>query len=258
LILLDLMMPGMDGFEVYKHLKADRNACEIPVIFVTGRSDLAAEIQGLKMGAVDYITKPFNPELVKARVHTHVNFKLMRDKLAELAATDGLTGLANRAHFDSKLAYEYARHQRSGSPLSLIMLDIDHFKNFNDTYGHVSGDECLREVAKAMCSTVSRTTDLVARYGGEEFVVLLPDTHLKGAVILAESIRKSISDLALSLGTSTVGHVTASLGVVSGTCLASGSTVDLITEADMQLYAAKAGGRDRVAYRAMEAPGLAH
>ncbi len=258
LILLDLMMPGMDGFEIYSCLKADRRTSETPVIFITGRGDVAAEVQGLKMGAVDYITKPFNPDLVKARVHTHVNFKLMRDKLALLAATDGLTGLANRAHFDSMLAYEYSRHLRSGKELSLIMLDIDQFKAFNDTYGHIGGDECLREIARAMTRTVSRATDLVARYGGEEFVVLLPETHLQGAVILAEKIRGCISDLTLLHRGSHTGHVTASLGVVSGRFPSGSSIVDVLAEADIQLYAAKAGGRNRVCFRAIEGYGLTH
>jgi diguanylate cyclase (GGDEF)-like protein len=248
LVLLDLMMPGIDGFEVYKRLKADHRTCEIPAIFITGRSDLAAEIEGLKMGAVDYITKPFNPDLVRARVHTHVNFKLMRDKLALLAATDGLTGLANRSHFDSMLAYEYARHLRSGGELSLVMLDIDHFKAFNDIYGHVRGDECLREIARAMTMTVSRATDLLARYGGEEFTVLLPETHLEGAVVLAEKVRECISDLGLTHSHSSTGYVTASLGVASGSFFPGSSILDLVHEADMQLYASKAGGRNQVSF----------
>ena len=258
LILLDLMMPGMDGFEVYRCLKADRRTCEIPVIFITGMGDVATETKGLKMGAVDYINKPINPDLIKARVNTQINFKLMRDKLLLLAATDGLTGLANRFHFDGMLAYEYARHMRSGKELALIMLDIDQFKAFNDTYGHIAGDECLREIARAMTRTVSRATDLVARYGGEEFVVLLPETCLRGAVILAERIRNCIGDLALPHRDSCAGHVTASLGVVSGRFLTGSSIVDVLTEADVQLYAAKAGGRNRVAFRAIEKLGLTH
>jgi diguanylate cyclase (GGDEF)-like protein len=258
LILLDLMMPGIAGFEVYRCLKADSRTCEIPVIFITGMGDLASETKGLKMGAVDYINKPINPDLVKVRVNTQINFKLMRDKLVLLAATDGLTGLANRCHFDGMLAYEYARHLRSGKELSLIMLDIDQFKAFNDAYGHISGDECLREVARAMTKTVSRATDLVARYGGEEFVVLLPETCLRGAVILADRIRKCIADLALPHRDSCAGYVTASLGVVSGKLLTSSSIVDVLTEADAQLYSAKAGGRNRVAFRAIEDPALKH
>jgi diguanylate cyclase (GGDEF)-like protein len=256
LVLLDLMMPGIDGFEVHRCLKADQRTCEIPTIFVTGRNDIAAEIKGLKMGAVDYITKPLNPELVRARVNTHVNFKLMRDKLALLAATDGLTGLANRSHFDSMLAYEYARHLRSGKELSLVILDIDHFKAFNDIYGHVRGDECLREIARAMTRTVSRATDLLARYGGEEFTVLLPETHLKGAVILAEKVRECISDLALTHSHSSTGYVTASLGVACGRFLEGSSILDVVHEADMQFYAAKARGRNRVSFSAIRTLGL--
>jgi diguanylate cyclase (GGDEF)-like protein len=258
LILLDLMMPGIDGFEVYRCLKADARTWEIPVIFITGMGDVATETKGLRMGAVDYINKPINPDLVKARVNTQINLKLMRDKLVMMAATDGLTGLANRFHFDSMLAYEYARHLRSGEELALIMLDLDHFKTYNDTYGHLSGDQCLREVAKAMTRIVSRTTDLVARYGGEEFVVLLPDTCLRGAVIIAERVRNCIGDLVLPQRDANAGHITASLGVVSGRFLKGSSIVDVLAEADIQLYTAKAGGRNRVAYRAIEKSGPTH
>jgi diguanylate cyclase (GGDEF)-like protein len=258
LILLDLVMPVIDGFEVYRCLKADSRTCEIPVIFITGIGDVATETKGLMMGAVDFINKPINPDLVKARVNTQINLKLMRDKLVMLAATDGLTGLRNRFHFDGMLAYEYARHLRSGEELALIMLDIDQFKAFNDTYGHISGDECLRQIARALTKTVSRTTDLVARYGGEEFAVLMPDTSLRGAVIIAERIRNCISDLVLPQKDTRVGHVTASLGVVSGIFIKGSSIVDVLAEADIQLYTAKAGGRNRVAFRAIETPVLTH
>jgi len=258
LILLDLMMPVIDGFEVYRCLKADWRTRDIPVIFITGMGDVATETKGLRMGAVDYINKPINPDLVKARVNTQINLKLMRDQLVMLAATDGLTGLRNRFHFDGMLAYEYARHLRSGEELALIMLDIDQFKAFNDTYGHISGDECLREVAKAMTKTVSRCTDLVARYGGEEFAVLMPDTSLRGAVIIAERVRNSISNLILPQIDARAGHITASLGVVSGSFLKGTSIVDVLTEADIQLYRAKAGGRNRIAFRAIEIPALTH
>jgi diguanylate cyclase (GGDEF)-like protein len=258
LILLDLMMPGLDGFEVYRCLKADQRTWDIPIIFISGMGDETTETEGLRMGAVDYINKPINPDLVKARVNTQINLKLMRDQLVMLAATDGLTGLANRFHFDGMLAYEYARHLRSGEELSLIMLDIDNFKAFNDTYGHISGDECLREVAKAMTKTVSRCTDLVARYGGEEFAVLMPDTSLRGAVIIAERVRNCIGNLTLPQKDAPPGHVTASVGVVSGRFLKGISIVDLLTEVDIQLYRAKAGGRNRVAFRAIEKAALTH
>jgi len=258
LILLDLMMPVIDGFEVYRCLNADPRTREIPVIFITGMGDVASETKGLRMGAVDYINKPINPDLVKARVNTQINLKLMRDQLVMLAATDGLTGLRNRFHFDGMLAYEYARHLRSGEELAIIMLDIDNFKAFNDTHGHIRGDECLQEIAKAMTMTVSRCTDLVARYGGEEFAVLMPDTSLRGAVIIAERVRNAIDNLELAQKGAPGGHITASLGVVSGSFLKGTSIVDVLTEADIQLYRAKAGGRNRVAFRALEKPAPMH
>jgi diguanylate cyclase (GGDEF)-like protein len=258
LILLDLMMPVIDGFEVYRCLKADPRTRDIPVIFITGMGDVATETKGLRMGAVDYINKPINPDLVKARVNTQINLKLMRDQLVMLAATDGLTGLRNRFHFDGMLAYEYARHLRSGEELAIIMLDIDNFKAFNDTYGHIRGDECLQEIAKTMTKTVSRCTDLVARYGGEEFAVLMPDTSLRGAVIIAERVRNAIDNLELPQINAPAGHITASLGVVSGSFLKGTSIVDVLTEADIQLYRAKAGGRNRVAFRALEKPAPTH
>ena len=258
LILLDVLMPGMDGYEVHKRLKSDHRTCEIPVIFISGLDEVAAETKGLTLGAVDYITKPINREPVKARVRKQIAFKAAQDKLTQLAETDGLTGLANRSHFDKMLAYECARHLRSEKELSLILLDIDHFKTFNDTYGHVGGDQCLREIARALAKSVSRATDLVARYGGEEFVALLPETPLKGAVVLAEKIRSCISDLELSHRDSHAGYVTASLGVVSGRFLTGSSVIDVVNSADIELYAAKAGGRNRVSSRAIDRFGMTH
>ena len=258
LILLDVMMPGIDGYEVHKRLKADFRTCEIPVIFISGLGEVADETKALTLGAVDYITKPINSESVRARVKRQIALKLAQDKLIQLAETDGLTGLANRSHFDKMLAYECARHLRSGHELSLIMLDIDHFKAFNDTFGHVRGDECLRKIAQAMARTVLRATDLLARYGGEEFVVLLPETPLKGAVLLAERIRNCITDLKLPHPGSNLQTVTASLGVVSGRLLTTNSVSDVVQGADIELYAAKAAGRNCVSFRAIDRFGLAH
>jgi diguanylate cyclase (GGDEF)-like protein len=167
--------------------------------------------------------------------------------LTRLAATDPLTGLANRRRFDEMLAYEYARHVRSGTEFSLILMDIDYFKNYNDNYGHVCGDECLRKVAQVIVGVMSRATDLVARFGGEEFVFLLPETDLNGAFVFGEKIRKAISDLALPHHFSSVAnHVTVSLGVISVWQLPGRSTSNIVAQADAQLYAAKAGGRNRV------------
>ena len=174
--------------------------------------------------------------------------KRTKELFEELSRVDGLTGVANRRHFDERLEQEYARHSRTGSELSLILLDIDHFKNFNDLYGHPKGDDCLEKVAQAVKNNVSRTTDLVARYGGEEFICILPETNEKAAIKIAEEIRQAVVDLAIPHKTSlTAKHVTVSLGVVTALCHQRGSPAVLIERADQQLYRAKASGRNRVA-----------
>jgi diguanylate cyclase (GGDEF)-like protein len=246
-ILLDVMMPGIDGYEVCRRLKAGSDTGEIPIIFITGDGGAQSETKGLELGAADYIAKPINPAVVKARVDKQIALKRAQDNLYLLASTDGLTGLANRRSFDERLSYEYARHMRSGTQMSLILLDIDHFKIFNDSYGHLRGDECLRQVAQAIIRKVPRAVDLVARYGGEEFVMLLPETNLQGALVLGEKVRRSVSDLAMSHEHSSVeDHVTASLGVLCARCIPGRAIADIVTQADQQLYAAKVGGRNRI------------
>lgn len=169
--------------------------------------------------------------------------------LEALSLTDGLTGIANRRRFDEVLAREHARHARSGAELSLIMLDIDHFKSFNDCYGHVSGDACLRQIAQVMAACASRPADLVARYGGEEFACILPETDSSGALAIAEKIRRDIIARAIPhKGSNVAGYVTASLGVATVHCTPEGSPVDLIAQADEQLYLAKSTGRNRVKF----------
>lgn len=246
-ILLDVMMPGMDGHEVCRRLKAERLTKGIPVIFITALGDEEAEMRGLELGAADYVTKPFRPSVVKMRVKNQIELKHAREQLTRLAITDGLTGLANRRHFDDVLALEYARHARAGAELSLILLDVDHFKLFNDTYGHVSGDDCLRQVARSIDSIIVRSSDLAARYGGEEFVCILPETSQDGAVAIAEKIRQGIMTLALPHSASCAADcVTASLGVVTARCVPGKSVLHIVAQADEQLYAAKSGGRNRV------------
>jgi diguanylate cyclase (GGDEF)-like protein len=170
-------------------------------------------------------------------------------KLEILSITDGLTGIANRRHFDAVLAQEYARHARHETKLALIMLDIDHFKTFNDCYGHVAGDECLRRIGQVLAANATRSADLPARYGGEEFVCILPETDSDGAVGIAEKIRQSIQELAMPHERSSVAEcVTASLGVVSVMCSVGGSPVDIVAKADELLYVAKSMGRNRVEY----------
>ncbi|SDB10084.1 diguanylate cyclase (GGDEF) domain-containing protein [Desulfonatronum thiosulfatophilum] len=246
-ILLDVLLPGMDGFEVCTRLKADPLTMDIPVIFITGLGDIAAEAKGLELGAMDYIAKPINPPVVRMRVRNQIELKRARDQLSRLASTDGLTGLANRRRFDEVLSMEHARHIRSGAELGLIMLDIDHFKLFNDTYGHVHGDDCLRAVADVLRESLHRTTDLAARYGGEEFTCILPDTVKAYAV--AERIRKGVEDLRIPHGHSpTADHVTISLGVVDTCCTRETSPSQIVARADQELYAAKTQGRNRISY----------
>jgi diguanylate cyclase (GGDEF)-like protein len=246
-ILLDVMMPKMDGYEVCTRLKTDPATADIPVIFITGMDETEAESRGLELGAVDYVTKPFKPVVVRARVHNHVELKRARDRLLALAATDGLTGLANRRRFDEALQSEWKRLQRTGSELGLIMLDIDHFKPFNDTYGHLAGDDCLRNVAGVLAGEMLRGPDVAARYGGEEFACILPETTLAGAVAVAERIRAGIEALGIPhSGSKVVPVVTASLGVISVLCTGVTRPEDLLLAADACLYRAKSEGRNRV------------
>ena len=241
------MMPEMDGYEVCRRLKQNPETMHIPVIFVTTRRSNEDEAFGLNLGAVDYILKPFSIPVVKARVRTHLQLKLRTDKLEALAMIDGLTGIANRRNFDQTIQQEWRKAQRTLGHLSLIMIDIDEFKAYNDNYGHGAGDECLRLVAGAIESTMRRPGDFVGRYGGEEFVVLLPECDLDGALEMAENIRIKIKDLSIPHAFSkTTDHVTVSLGCKSMQYESGTSPTDLLQKADQALYLAKEQGRDRV------------
>jgi diguanylate cyclase (GGDEF)-like protein len=246
LVLLDVVMPGIDGFEVCRRLKVDPATRDVPVIFVTARDSTEDETLGLEVGAVDFITKPVNPPVVRARVRTHVALKRQADLLRSMAFNDGLTGVANRRWFDERLQVEWLRCRRNKLPLSLILLDLDHFKAYNDHYGHQAGDDCLRAVAAAMKSRLGRPADLLARYGGEEFVCLLPETPTDGARAKAEDLGRAVLDLALAHADSpTAPVVTISRGVATASPALDGSPNDLLQRADAQLYAAKRAGRNR-------------
>jgi diguanylate cyclase (GGDEF)-like protein len=247
LILLDVVMPGMDGFEVCTQLKMDEATRNIPVIFVTAHTDAAQETHGLDVGAVDFISKPVNPAVVRARVKTHLTLKLQSDVMRRLVFLDGLTGVYNRRYFDQQLGIESARALRAGSPLSLIMLDVDFFKRFNDRYGHQAGDDCLRRVAMTLKETLRRPADLVARYGGEEFVCVLPDTGFDVAMDIATELEQSIRRQGLPHADSDVAEVvTASFGVAGWAPSAKDAIHQLLAASDAQLYLAKRGGRARV------------
>jgi diguanylate cyclase (GGDEF)-like protein len=194
LILLDAVMPEMDGYAVCAALRALPATRDIPIIFVTALKTPEDETRALDAGAADFISKPVNAAVVRARVRTQMTVKRQSDALRALTLTDGLTGVANRRAFDETLDTEWRRCGRALVPVALIMVDIDHFKNFNDEYGHQAGDECLRKVSAAMRRAAARPQDLVARYGGEEFALLLPHQDTAGAEVVA---RKLLEEVAL-------------------------------------------------------------
>ena len=248
LILLDVMMPEMDGYEVCRRLKAQPETREIPVIFITAKSDVLDEVLGLRLGAVDYIAKPFHLPIVTARVRNHINLKIKSDLLETMAMVDRLTNIPNRRRFDTSLEEEWRRAQRNGTPLSLLMIDIDHFKGYNDHYGHSAGDECLKKVAASLIQSVDRPGDLVARWGGEEFIAILPDTDRDGARQIAEQMRARVEGMAIPHGHSDISpSVTVSIGVASQQPQVTDSAAMLIEESDRMLYQAKNSGRNRVA-----------
>ena len=254
LILLDVMMPDMSGYAVCQRLKSDPQTRHIPVIFITAaRQDAADEALALDLGAVDFILKPFHVRVVRARVRAHLTLKYQADALRKLALVDGLTGVANRHQFDVVLDAEWRRSIRSGQALSLILIDVDFFKEYNDRHGHPAGDACLTAIASVLKRVVTRSHDLVARYGGEEFVCVLPDTTLEGAVAKGVEMEKAVRALDVVHGKSEVcGVVTISLGVASSHPLQGDLPAGLVTSADGELYLAKRLGRGRV--QAHEAP----
>ena len=247
LILLDVVMPGVDGHEICRRLKADPATIDIPVIFITAQNEEAEEVRGLTLGAVDFIRKPINAVILQARVNTHVTLKRQRDMLRTLASVDGLTGVANRRRFDEVMGLHWAQSARSKSPLSLILFDVDHFKKYNDHYGHRAGDECLIQIAGAAAQAMQRPFDLIARYGGEEFACVLPDTDANGAVHIAEIILSNVAGCAIqheALGPGRMVSVSAGVATQHG---APGQNCGLLIEAaDQQLYRAKANGRGRL------------
>jgi diguanylate cyclase (GGDEF)-like protein len=262
LMLLDAEMPGMNGFAVLGAMKADPLLADVPIIFVTSHSEAAFEVAGFEKGAVDFIAKPVVAPLLRARVRRQLRIKQMADELRRIATIDVLTGVANRRRFDESLEREWRRAARAGEPVALLMIDVDHFKAFNDRYGHPAGDACLRSVAQALAGASLRPADLVARYGGEEFVVLLPQTPRGGAQKVADRILDTVESLGIEHEASlTAHHVTVSVGAAcydeASECwaphpadfrFANGSRtrcdpIDLIRAADMALYTAKSAGR---------------
>lgn len=239
LILLDVQMPDIDGYDVLRLLRENSDTAEIPIIFITGKDRVEDEEYGLELGAVDYITKPIRPSIVKARVKTHIMLKQQHDQLLAMATRDQLTGLYNRHYLADTLSKKVSHCKRHNEALSVIMVDIDHFKNVNDTFGHLMGDLILKAVAKVLGES-ARKEDIAARFGGEEFVLVLDNCTAEDAMIKAEKLRKAIQSL-MTQGIET----TASFGVAQLTENIQ-RYEDLLKNADTALYIAKEEGRNCV------------
>ncbi|MDO8845755.1 MAG: diguanylate cyclase [Methylicorpusculum sp.] len=248
LILLDIMMPVMDGFEVCRLLKSNPKTQSIPIIFITAKDNLSDEEHGLNLGAVDYIIKPFHIPVVAARIRNHIKLKNHADMLENLAQIDPLTHLPNRRRINEVLQCELKRADRDHSFLALLMIDIDHFKEYNDHYGHGQGDICLQAVASALAEGLTRAGDMVGRYGGEEFIAILPNSGKEDACHVAERLKTKVSQLNVPHQfSSTEAYVTVSIGAASldeNDLLNKADT--LLEAADKQLYLAKQTGRNRV------------
>ncbi|PPC79259.1 diguanylate cyclase response regulator [Pokkaliibacter plantistimulans] len=245
LILLDVVMPDMNGYDVCQQLKSDAQTASIPVIFVTTQSNPDEEALGFEAGAVDFIIKPVNPVIVRARVRTHLALKLQYDFVRSIALQDGLTGIPNRRRFDDDFASYWGQARREQWPLSLLLIDVDHFKLYNDHYGHVAGDVCLRSVAQALVKTARRSTDLVYRYGGEEFACLLPHTDLQGAEQCAASMLEAVAALNIEhCKSATAPVVSISIGIVSVIPDQDHKQENMVELADKALYDAKHAGRN--------------
>ncbi|MBB1293042.1 diguanylate cyclase [Pseudoalteromonas sp. SR41-4] len=254
LIILDIVMPGINGYEVLIQLKENSTTHSIPVIFISANTSHDDEAKGFELGAMDYIAKPFSPAIVRARVRNQLLIKQKNDLLEMLASIDGLTEIPNRRYLDESLSREWRRSRRAGTPLSVLLIDIDHFKRYNDCYGHRAGDDCLKRVAHALVAACERGTDFVARYGGEEFAAVLPDTNQHEALKFANKLRDAVNTLAIPHKASlNAAHITISIGVATTEFGQVYSEHILLEEADLGLYQAKDSGRDKIIARVIDA-----
>jgi len=238
-------MPDMNGFDVLIKLKDSAITMNIPVIFLTGLSNAGDEEKGLTLGAVDYITKPFNQSVVKARIKTQLKMIEYIRTIEKLCMLDALTGLPNRRGFDTRMNVEWGRSYREKKTLGLIMLDIDKFKIYNDTYGHPQGDILLQAVADVINKTLNRPADFASRWGGEEFMILLPDTDLEGTVKIAEKLRINVKDTIVPCTDGINTSTTISLGADAIIPEDDDSSGEFIAGIDKLLYAAKNNGRNQ-------------
>ena len=248
LILLDVEMPDINGYEVCKRIKNNEQTKNIPVIFVTARNSEEDEEYGLNLGAIDYITKPFNKAIVKLRIKNYLNLKIKNDMLEKLSMYDGLTNIRNRRFFDETFEKTFSEIKRDKKSLAVLMIDIDFFKPYNDNYGHGQGDETLRKVAKALEKTIKRASDFVARYGGEEFVILLKDINKDGVEAVANNLLNAVRELKITHEFSKIeNYVTVSIGASFYNSSSDITKLELLLKADEALYNVKNSGRNNFA-----------
>lgn len=248
LILLDVVMPEMDGFMLLQELKNMELTRYVPVILITSLSDAQYEERGLVLGAVDYITKPFNPPIIRARINTHIQLYHYQMKFKEQAMIDELTGVANRRRYESESAARWREAIRLELPFSICMFDIDRFKLYNDTFGHPAGDRVISEVAQKIASGFQRATDLFARYGGEEFVAVFLGNQAEAAYEYMKTVRQSVEDLHIPHNPESGPWVTVSIGGITLTPRVEDSMVNCLKLADTMLYNAKLRGRNCVVW----------
>jgi diguanylate cyclase (GGDEF)-like protein len=244
LVLMDINMPGISGLEACDILKNNVNTKAIPVVFITAASDPQSEDECWDAGCVDFISKPFSVKTLRHRINSHLSVKILTDELKRLVTSDALTKIKNRRFFDGFFLEQSQLAARNKTPLGLLMIDIDYFKQYNDTYGHLKGDDCLKIVAAALTAATKRPTDSAARYGGEEFVIVLPNTDVRGIQHVGEHLIKVIRELNVVHLGSPFKKLTVSIG---GVIVEQGSldTEKAIEQADKNLYAAKQSGRNR-------------
>ena len=254
LVLLDLTLPFCDGFEILRILKEDRRTQVIPVIVISSFSDISTKERALDLGASDFVSKPYDIVELRARIRVALRNKRHQDMLERRAHIDGLTGLANRLALQDRLATEWGLYERYDNPLSIFMVDLDHFKRVNDRHGHVLGDEVLKRAAQMLRSSI-RTTDLASRFGGEEFVVVAPHCDLNGAEKTAERYRERLATTPMVIGDISL-QVSASIGVASVPEDRVKNYGELLDLADRMLYEAKSLGRNQVRSRRMSSPSM--
>ena len=248
LILLDIEMPDINSYDVCKRIKNNETIKNILIIFITGRTSQEDEEYGLNLGAIDYITKPFNKAIVKLRIKNYLNLKIKNDMLEKLSMYDGLTNIRNRRFFDETFEKTFSEIKRDKKSLAVLMIDIDFFKPYNDNYGHGQGDETLRKVAKALEKTIKRASDFVARYGGEEFVILLKDINKDGVEAVANNLLNAVRELKITHEFSKIeNYVTVSIGVSYYNSSSDITKLELLLKADETLYNVKNSGRNNFA-----------